>query len=60
MIHMAVNGEWQAMRKCVEPRERYSDFREKTLAELLHQAGSIRLSHEGAEDEMPHDLKRLV
>ena len=60
MIHMAVNGDWQAMRKCVELRERYSDYREQTLEKLLQQAAGIRLSYEGAEDEMPHELKNLV
>lgn len=60
MIHMAIAGDWQAMRKCVELRERYSDFREQTLGKLLAHAGSIRLSYEGAENEMPDDLKRLV
>lgn len=60
MIHMAIAGDWQAMKKCVELREQYSDYREKTLEKLLAQAGSIRLSYEGAEDEMPDDLKTLV
>lgn len=44
MIHMAVNGDWQAMRKRIELREQYSDFREKTIEKPLEQAGSIRLS----------------
>ena len=60
MIHMAIGGDWQAMRKCVELREQYSEYREETLGRLLAQAGSIRLSYEGAEDEMPDDLKMLV
>jgi hypothetical protein len=60
MIHMAVNGNWQAMRKCVELREKYSAHREQVLGELLAQAGAIRLSYEGGEDRMPRDLKNLV
>lgn len=60
MIHMAVGGDWQAMKKCVELRERYSDSREQTLGNLLAQAGSIRRSYQGAEDEMPDDLRNLV
>jgi hypothetical protein len=60
MIHMAVNGDWQAMRKCVELREKYSEYREQVLGQLLERAGAIRLSYEGAEDQMPEDLKQLV
>lgn len=60
MIHMAIAGDWQAMRKCVELREQYSEYREQTLGKLLAHAGRIRLSYEGAENEMPDELKNLV
>lgn len=60
MIHMAVAGDWQAIRKCVELREKYSEHREQALGELIQRAGGIRLSYEGVEDQMPADLKQLV
>ena len=60
MIHMAVAGNWQAMRKCIELRERYSDRREQTLGTLLAEATRLRNAYHGREAEMPDELRTFV
>ncbi|MGN3973644.1 DUF5681 domain-containing protein [Tsuneonella sp. SYSU-LHT278] len=60
MIHKAIAGDWQAMKKCIELRERYSDFREETLKGLLREAGNLRLSFAQAGQKMPEEVERLL
>ena len=60
MIHMAIGGDWQAMRKCVELRERYSDFREETLKNLLGEAQNLRQRYRDEGQEMPVDVENFV
>lgn len=60
MIHMAIAGDWQAMRKCVELRERYSDFREETLKKLLGEAQNLRQRYRDEGQKMPVDVENFV
>ena len=60
MIHMAIQGDWNAIKKCVEMREKYSDFREKTLMGLLEQAQACRQHFKDYDEDMPEHVKSLV
>jgi len=60
MIHMAAQGDWPAIKKCVELRERYADFREQTLAGLLEQAQACRQLYKDYGEDMPDHVKNLV
>lgn len=60
LINRAVNDDWQAIKKCIELRERYSDFREQTLYKLLEAAQDLRLSYRDAGQEMPEDVLAFV
>lgn len=60
MIYMAIGGDWNAMRKCIELREKYTDFRENLLKQLLQQAIDIRGEYKARSEEIPPEVMRMV
>jgi hypothetical protein len=60
MIHMAIQGDWNAIKKCVELREKYSDFREKTLKGLMEEAQACRQRYKDYGEEMPEHVKSFL
>lgn len=64
MIHLAIKGDWNAIKKCIELRERYSQYRITALAKLKEQSDAIKMQYEVRKEsrglEMPEDVKALV
>jgi hypothetical protein len=60
MIHKAVAGDWQAMKKCVELREKYTMSRTETLGKMVEHAQSLRAQYQARDETMPDDLWALV
>lgn len=60
LIHMAVNGDWNAMKKVLELREKYSDLRERTLSGLLEQAQQCRAAYKHIDDKIPPEVEKLL
>lgn len=60
LIHMAVGGDWNAMKKVIDLREKYSDLRGKTLAGLMEEATNCRQVFKDYNEEMPPHVKQLV
>lgn len=60
MIHMAVHGDWNAMKKIVELREKYSDFRGRALVDLLEEAQGLRLAWKESGKKLPGDVEKLL
>lgn len=60
MIHMAVQGDWNAIKKVVEMREKYSDFRENTLKGLMFEAQACRQSFKDHDEKLPDHVKGLL
>jgi hypothetical protein len=60
LVHKAVGGDWQAIKKCLELRERYSDFRGKSLYKLFEAAQDLRISYKNLGQEMPEDVIAFV
>lgn len=60
LIKHAVDGDWQAIKKCIELRERYSDFRGESLYRLFEAAQDLRVRYKDAGQEMPEDVRTFV
>lgn len=60
MIHMAINGDWNAMKKLVEMRERYSDFRHKTLVGLTERVQECRQRYKDYGEEIPDHVEKIL
>jgi hypothetical protein len=60
MIHKAVAGDWQAMKKCVELREKYTISRTETLGKMVEHAQSLRAKYQARDETMPDELWALV
>ncbi len=60
LIHMAVNGDWNAMKKVLDLREKYSDIREQTLVGLLEQAQQCRAAYRHNDDKIPPEVEKLL
>jgi len=60
LIHMAIGGDWNAMKKCVELREKYADFRENTLVSLMEEAQNCRQRFRDAGEEIPPHVLNLL
>lgn len=60
LIHMAIGGDWPAMKKVLDLREKYSDLREKTLSGLLEQALQCRAAYKHNGDEIPPEVEKLL
>lgn len=60
MVQEAANGNWQAIKKVVELRERYVNARTEVLSGLLQHATAIRKHYEEREEPIPDDLWLLI
>ena len=60
MIHLAIGGDWNAIKKCLELREKYSEYREKTLAALMDQALELRNWYSRNAEPMPDHVRKFV
>lgn len=60
MVHEAANGNWQAIRKVVELREKYIHARTEVLEGLLHRATEIRQYYEARDEMIPDHLWALI
>ena len=60
VLHLDHGKDVEMIKKCVEMREKYSDFREKTLMGLLEQAQACRQHFKDYDEDMPEHVKSLV
>jgi hypothetical protein len=60
MVNMAAGGNWQAIKKTVELREKYVNQRTEVLLDLLSTATKIRESYSGNREGMPDDAWDFV
>lgn len=60
LIHKAVAGDWQAIKKCVELREKYTISRTETLGKMVEHAQALRTAYRERYEMMPDDLWALV
>ncbi len=60
MVQLAAEGDWGAIRKVVELREKYANARTETLAGLITQISRIREEYAAADESMPNEVWDLV
>lgn len=60
MVHEAANGNWQAIKKVVDLREKYINARTDVLGSLLHHVAKIRQYYEERDEAIPDDLWLLI
>lgn len=60
MIHKAVAGDWQAIKKCVELREKYTMSRSETVGRLVEHAHALRAKYHAEDKPMPDEIWELV
>lgn len=60
MIQKAAGGDWPAINKTVELRDRYINQRTKVLEGLLSEVLRLRDDWHGAEDTMPEGVQALI
>ena len=60
LIHMAMAGDWPAMKKVLDLQEKYSAIREQTLAGLMERAQFCRQEFKDHNEEMPAHVRAMV
>lgn len=60
MVQLAAEGDWGAIKKVVELREKYANARTETLASLINQISRIRKEYAAADETMPDQVWDLV
>lgn len=60
MVHLAAGGDWPAIKKTVELREKYINARTDTLGRMLEHATEIRRYYEERDESIPDHIWGLV
>lgn len=60
LIHMAIGGDWPAMKKVLDLREKYSTLRENTLKGLMEEAQACRQCYKDHNEKLPNHVEKLL
>lgn len=60
MVHQAAGGNWQAIKKVVDLREKYIHARTEVLENLLRHATEVRRYYESRDEMIPDHLWALI
>lgn len=60
LIHMAIGGDWPAMKKVLDLREKYSTLRENILKGLMEEAQACRQSFKDHNEKLLEKVEELL